>query len=227
MSSGMRRLGRDSLIKEAMAVLARAPGASMAEVAAEIGVGRTTLYRHFGDRETMIAEVARLGARMFGDAFMSAGPESGTGLDAVERVCGQLFTVPDVLTLMFADHPIITDDVFAEVERERLAEAARRPGKGADPGRGGRAATGSEPSAFGEDPLEAVIRRGQGDGSITAEVPVQWAAMYVFLTVGSGHLYGLTAGEAGEGAAGGPAALDLTIRAIRRTLGAGGDGPAR
>ncbi|MBR7503651.1 hypothetical protein KCW65_26575, partial [Mycobacterium tuberculosis] len=41
-----------------------------------------------------------------------------------ERICTQLFTVPDVLTLLFADNPIITDDTFAEVARERV-EAER------------------------------------------------------------------------------------------------------
>lgn len=206
MAKGMGRLGRDALVKESMAILAGNATASMSDVASELGVGRTTLYRHFGDREAMIAEVARLGARMFGEALMSARPASGPGLDAVERVCTQLFTVPDVLTLMFADDPIISDDVFAEVERERRAET-----------KGASVAGAAESGAPDDDLLEAVIARGQSDGSITAEVPVGWAAVYVILTIGSGHLFNVTSGETGRD--GRARALALTIRAVRKTLG--------
>lgn len=210
MVKGMGRLGKQALVRESMAIFAGNANASMSDVASELGVGRTTLYRHFGDRETMIAEVARLGARMFGEALMSARPESGPGLDAVERVCAQLFTVPDALTLMFTDDPIITDDVFAEVERERRAEAEGTPGA--------EAGVGVETEAADDDDLiEAVIARGQADGSITAEVPVGWAAMYVILTIGSGHLFNVTSGETGPD--GRARALALTIRAVRKTLG--------
>lgn len=209
MTKGMGRFGKEALVRESMAILAGNATVSMSDVASELGVSRTTLYRHFGDREAMIAEVARLGARMFGDALMGARPASGPGLDAVERVCTQLFTVPDALTLMFADDPIITDDVFAEVERERRAEAkgASVAGDDAVPG-----------SAGDDDVLEAVIARGQSDGSITAEVPVGWAAMYVFLTIGSGHLFDVSTRSGSGDAESRGAALDLTIRAIRKTL---------
>lgn len=199
---GMRGLGREALIAESMSVLAENPGASMVDIASAIGVGRTTLYRHFGDREALIAEVARQAARMFTDALMGARPHLGPGLDAVERVCAQLFTVPDVLTLMFADNPIVTDETFAEVERERRAETA-----------------GDDASASEEgDPVEAIIRRGQADGSIVGDVPVIWAAMYVFLTIGSGHLFDVSTRSGSGDAESCGAALDLTIRAIRKTL---------
>lgn len=209
-SGGMRRMGRNALLRESLSALAADPRAPMLELAKTLGVGRTTLYRHFGDREALVAEVARLGARMFVDAFLSARPEEGPGLAAVERVCDRLFTVPEALTLLFADNPIITDDVFAEVERERRdTEVA---------GSGGSASAGPKSAGESDDPLERVIARGQADGSITAEVPVEWAAAYVFLTIGSGHLYGISAEAADPSAR--ARALALTIRAVRRTLGA-------
>lgn len=214
-SGGMRRLGKGALVTEAMAVLAENSGASMADIASAIGVGRTTLYRHFGDRETLIAEVARQGACMFTDALLGARLQVGLGLEAVERVCAELFTVPDVLTLMFADNPIITDDVFDEVERERRAE----PG---DESTGAGDMMGESDSDEGDseegDPVEAVIRRGQSDGSIAEDVPVVWAAMYVFLTIGSGHLYDVSSRSGSRDPGNRAAALDLTIRAVRKTL---------
>ncbi|GAA1858122.1 hypothetical protein GCM10009813_19080 [Brevibacterium marinum] len=214
----MRRLGREALVAESMSVLADSAGASMAEIASEIGVGRTTLYRHFGDRETLVAEVARQGARLFVDAFLSARPDVGPGLECVERVCAQLFTVPDVLTLMFADSPIITDDVFAEVEGARHADSAanREPAVSRVSGE----PHGGDRAAREGDPLEAIIRRGQDDGSIAPEVPVEWAAMYVFLTIGSGHLFELSTRSQPREVGARPEALDLTTRAIRKTLSA-------
>lgn len=209
MVSGMGRLGREALVEGALEVLAGDSTASMGAVAAGLGVGRTTLYRHFGDREALVAEVARRGARMFIEAFVGARPDEGTGLDAVERVCRQLFTVPAVLTLLFADNPIITDDHFAEVEREGRSEVEREGPVEVD--REG-------PAEDAGDPLEGVIARGHADGTITGEVPVEWAAAYVFLTVGSGHLYSVATGPDDPSVR--ARALELTIRAVRRTLAA-------
>src|SRR5699024_5754672 len=188
--AGMRRLGREGLLKESLSALAENSQASMLEIASAIGVGRTTLYRHFGDREALVAEVARLGARMFGRAVLDARPEAGTGLEAVERMCERLFALPEVLTLIFADVPIVTDAAFA----------VTAPG-------------GSDGYV-----LEWVFARGQADGSIPEEVPVTSAALYVFLTIGSGHLFGLSEDSAEPER--GRRALELTIRAVRKTLAA-------
>lgn len=197
---GMRRLGRDALVSEALTQLAAKPQASMIELSQSIGVGRTTLYRHFGDREALVAAAARLGARRFGEAAMKARPGEGTGLAALERICAELFTLPDVLTLLFADNPIITDETFAEAAAESRADAEARTGADAE-----------------DDPLEAVIARGQADGSIDDGVPIGWAAAFVYLTIGSGHLYSVSVGVDDPTAR--AQSLELTIRAVRKTLG--------
>lgn len=204
---GMRRLGRDALVSEALTQLAANPQASMIELSQSIGVGRTTLYRHFGDREALVAAAARLGARRFGEAVMKARPGDGDGLAALERICAELFTLPDVLTLLFADNPIITDETFAEAAAESRADAEVR--------------TDAESSTAAEDdPLEAVIARGQADGSIDEGVPIGWAAAFVYLTVGSGHLFSVSVGVDDPTAR--AQSLELTIRAVRKTLGSPG-----
>ncbi|MGO3070515.1 MAG: TetR family transcriptional regulator [Brevibacterium linens] len=195
----MRRLGREALVSEALTRLAANPQASMIELSQSIGVGRTTLYRHFGDREALVAAAARLGARRFGEAAMKARPGEGTGLAALERICAELFTLPDVLTLLFADNPIITDETFAEAAAESRADAEARTGADAE-----------------DDPLEAVIARGQADGSIDEGVPIGWAAAFVYLTIGSGHLYSVSVGVDDPTAR--AQSLELTIRAVRKTL---------
>lgn len=196
---GMRRLGRDALVSEALTHLAANPQASMIELSQSIGVGRTTLYRHFGDREALVAAAARLGARRFGEAVMKARPGEGTGLAALERICAELFTLPDVLTLLFADNPIITDETFAEAAAESRSGAESR-------------------ADAEDDPLEAVIARGQADGSIDEGVPIGWAAAFVYLTIGSGHLFSVSVGVDDPTAR--AQSLELTIRAVRKTLGA-------
>jgi AcrR family transcriptional regulator len=198
---GMSRLGRDALVSEVLAALAENPQASMIELSQTIGVGRTTLYRHFGDREALVAAAARLGARRFSEAIMRARPGEGAGLAALERICAELFTLPDVLTLLFADNPIITDETFAEAAAESRADAESR-------------------AEAEDDPLEAVITRGQADGSIDDGVPIGWAAAFVYLTIGSGHLYSVSVGVDDPTAR--AQSLELTIRAVRKTLGSPG-----
>ncbi len=197
---GMRRLGREALVSEALTHLAANPQASMIELSQSIGVGRTTLYRHFSDREALVGAAARLGARRFGEAVMKARPGEGAGLTALERICAELFTLPDVLTLLFADNPIITDETFAEAAAE--------------------SSTSAESAGDEDDPLEAVIARGQADGSIDEGVPIGWAAAFVYLTIGSGHLYSVSVGVDDPTAR--AQSLELTIRAVRKTLASSG-----
>ncbi|UVI37980.1 TetR family transcriptional regulator [Brevibacterium spongiae] len=214
----MRRLGREALVGEALTVLAANPQASMIELSQSIGVGRTTLYRHFGDREALVAAAARLGARRFGEAIMRARPDEGTGLAALERICAELFTLPDVLTLLFADNPIITDKTFAEADAESRADDAEpRPDDAESRADADPAADQAQGADDDGDPLEAVIARGQADGSIDASVPIGWAAMFVFLTIGSGHLFSVSAGVDDPTVR--AQSLELTIGAVRKTLG--------
>jgi TetR/AcrR family transcriptional repressor of mexCD-oprJ operon len=44
----------EAILTSAIAVLARSPQASMRDIAATSGTGRTTLYRHFPDRQALI-----------------------------------------------------------------------------------------------------------------------------------------------------------------------------
>ncbi len=203
---GMRRLGREALVSEALTCLAANPQASMIELSQSIGVGRTTLYRHFGDREALVAAAGRLGARRFGEAVMKARPGEGAGLAALERICAELFTLPDVLTLLFADSPIITDETFAEAAAESRTDADSPAGAGSLAGA----------AVDEDDPLEAVIARGQADGSIDEGVPIGWAAAFVYLTIGSGHLYSVSVGVDDPTAR--AQSLELTVRAVRKTL---------
>ena len=49
---------REAVLRAATQLLIENPGASLAELAASIGIGRTTLHRHFRDRAELVAAIA-------------------------------------------------------------------------------------------------------------------------------------------------------------------------
>lgn len=51
------RRNREAVIDSAIELLGRDPGASMAEIAAASKVGRTTVYRHFTNREDLLVAI--------------------------------------------------------------------------------------------------------------------------------------------------------------------------
>jgi AcrR family transcriptional regulator len=55
----------ETILTSAIAVFARSPQASMREIARASGTGRTTLYRHFPDRDALIAAIYE---RVLGEA---------------------------------------------------------------------------------------------------------------------------------------------------------------
>jgi len=188
---GMAQLSRSALVEAILPIVAEDPSISLSQLAKRLGVGRTTLYRHFTDRKTLLSAVASTGAHQYLAAALRADPGRGTGAEAIERLCTELFEVPDVLTLLFADDPLLTD---AELEATAAELGARKPTEDGDP-------------------FEIAIARGQTDGSLDASVPVAWAAMFVLMTIASGHLYAVTAGTSRTDA------LALVLKALRRTLG--------
>ena len=78
----------EAILTSAMAVLAASPQASMREIADASGTGRTTLYRHFPDREALVAAIYE---RVLNEAdeMTAAHLDGGRDADPVE-VLGDL-----------------------------------------------------------------------------------------------------------------------------------------
>src|ERR1700744_1398077 len=68
----------ETILTAAIAVLADSPNASMQEIAEASGTGRTTLYRHFPDRQALVAAIMER-------VLQEADAVSGEHLGAAER----------------------------------------------------------------------------------------------------------------------------------------------
>lgn len=154
----------ETLIDGVITLIAEDRGMSMVEIARRLGVGRTTLYRSFADREDVLEQVRREGARRVFRALSRAGEGEGSGLSMLEDCCERLFGLEAELALMLNENPLITE---AEV-----AAAA------ADAGRGER-----------ESPITLAVRRGHADGSVDPELPAQWIDALLWTTLVAGRQF--------------------------------------
>ncbi|MDO8187434.1 helix-turn-helix domain-containing protein [Conexibacter sp. JD483] len=104
-----------SILDAAARVLADAPAAGMGEIAADAGLGRATLYRHFPTREGLIEGLRREAFDAIAEviAATAATPPEGR----VERLCEQLIEVGARWRLVFGK-PL--DERHAEEVRRRF-----------------------------------------------------------------------------------------------------------
>ena len=135
---------RRTIVDAAVACWSVDSSASLGEVAARAGVGRSTLNRHFAGREELVAAVDRVSQERLGAAAEAARPGEGTGLEALTRTALALLEQEEVLGLVFADNALVDPDRW-ETE----------PGD----------ASGGVPG---------LVARGHRDGSIDAGLPAEW-----------------------------------------------------
>jgi len=77
------RRNREALIEAALVALADDPQASMLDVAAAAGLGRTTVYRHFESREELIVALFE---RVIAESQAALGPVIEEGATAAETL---------------------------------------------------------------------------------------------------------------------------------------------
>jgi AcrR family transcriptional regulator len=99
--SGSRTRTRQAILDAAIEVLARNPAASLGDVAAAAGVGRTTLHRYFAERADLMTALRGEAAHRLARAHDRARIGDDTGADAIRRLCQEYFDLGDVLSLLF------------------------------------------------------------------------------------------------------------------------------
>jgi AcrR family transcriptional regulator len=99
--SGTRARTRRAIVDAAVVLLAGDPTASLGDVAAAAGVGRTTVHRYFPERSDLLAAIGTDVLEKVAAATERARLDDGPAAKALERLCQEYFELGDGLTLMF------------------------------------------------------------------------------------------------------------------------------
>uniref|UniRef100_A0A5Q5BTD9 Transcriptional regulator, TetR family n=2 Tax=unclassified Mycobacterium TaxID=2642494 RepID=A0A5Q5BTD9_MYCSS len=111
--SGPQARTRAAILEATASVLARDRTATLPEIAAAAGVGRTTLHRYFIDRDRLIYEATLDSVRVINETIAAAATDEGPVLDAMRRLTTTMVPVGDRIVFLFAD-PAILRDIPAE-----------------------------------------------------------------------------------------------------------------
>jgi AcrR family transcriptional regulator len=112
--SGTRARTRRAILDAAVQVLSQHSGASLAEVAAAAGVGRTTMHRYFPERADLLAGISSDLLERVAAATERARPEAGPAVAALERLCQAYFDLGDGLLLTMNEPYLFTEPAWQE-----------------------------------------------------------------------------------------------------------------
>lgn len=127
-------LTRQNILNSAGAVLARNPGASVADIAAKAGVGRATLYRLFPTRDDLVRTLALDSLRQIDEATQAVAYDSLTAEQALAHIVEIIVPLGDRFHFLANEPAVLNDPEFkAESERQRnelaeLVEAMKAEG---------------------------------------------------------------------------------------------------
>ncbi|GAA3718558.1 TetR/AcrR family transcriptional regulator [Nonomuraea antimicrobica] len=131
--NGARARTRRAILDAALSALSKNAAASMADIAAAAGVGRTTIHRYFPERSDLLSAIGTHLLERIEVATVRARLDEGPADEALERVCQEYFELEDVLLFAF-ENPQMTDwtgwDDETESDRAllRLIERGREEG---------------------------------------------------------------------------------------------------
>ncbi|MBK1783184.1 TetR/AcrR family transcriptional regulator [Prauserella cavernicola] len=131
--TGTRARTRRAILDAAVTVLSQDISASLGDIAATAGVGRTTMHRYFPERSDLLAAISLDALEQADAAATRARLDDGPGADAVNRLCQELFEVGDPLMLLFNNPQLMTGKEWEEesdFDREvmRVVERGRSDG---------------------------------------------------------------------------------------------------
>ena len=151
--SSVRNRTRGAILAAAASVLARDRTATLPDIAAAAGVGRTTLHRYFPDRASLTEATIKDAIQAIQQSVAEAALDQGPALDAMRRAVAAMVAVGDRLLFLFGDPRV-------------LAGYGARDGV-VPPG----------------DPVIDLIKRGQAEGVFDPEVSPSWIQHVLWVLV--------------------------------------------
>ncbi|MEU6646578.1 TetR/AcrR family transcriptional regulator [Saccharomonospora sp. NPDC046836] len=132
--STTRARTRRAILDAAVTVLSNDAAASLHDIAAAAGVGRTTVHRYFPERSDLVRALGHEALEKIGAATVRARLDEGPALQALQRLCQELFELGDLLMLIFSDPQLMTGEeweVTSDADRAltRLIERGREGGE--------------------------------------------------------------------------------------------------
>jgi AcrR family transcriptional regulator len=134
---------RDVVLRAAAALLATDSGASLAEIAAAAGVGRTTVHRIFPTRADLLTALALQAVARLQDGLDAARLDDGPAPQVLERVVQEVLPLADELSFLDAG-PEVWD--LPQLRDAWLSVSSA---------------------------LDALVERGQREGDIRGDVPAE------------------------------------------------------
>jgi AcrR family transcriptional regulator len=161
--SGSQVRTRAAILAATASVLARNRSATLPDIANAAGVGRTTVHRYFADRERLIHEATQDSIRVIDETIAHAATDQGPAPDAMRRFINAMVSSGDRILFLFRDTtaPRYSD----RGNPRRIGEAANQPN---------------------QEPVIALIKRGQDEGAFDPELSVAWIehALYALIRQG-------------------------------------------
>lgn len=151
--SSVRNRTRGAILAAAASVLARDRTATLPDIAAAAGVGRTTLHRYFPDRASLVEAAIEDSIHAIQQSVAEAALDQGSSPDAMRRAVAAMVAVGDRLLFLFGDPRIL---------------------------KGYGARDGVVPP---DDPVIDLIKRGQAEGALDPEVSPSWIQHVLWVLV--------------------------------------------
>jgi AcrR family transcriptional regulator len=148
---------RRAILSAAASVLGRDYHATLAQIADAAGVGRTTMHRYFPDRTGLINAAIEDSLAAIEQSVTDAAIDLGSPIEAMRRLVTAMVAVGDRLVFLFGD--------------PRVLEGRNAPGAAPPP----------------EDPVIALIKRGQAEGAFDPSVSPEWIQRVLWSLVYTGY----------------------------------------